>query len=33
MYLLALCVVILDEVLEKVHSLLGLDLVDFDQVL
>lgn len=31
--LLALRVVILDQVLEEVHSLLGLNLVDFDQVL
>lgn len=31
--LLALRVVILDQVLEQVHSLLGLNLVDFDQVL
>lgn len=32
-YLLALCVVILNQVLEEVHSLLGLDLIYFDQVL
>lgn len=32
-HLLALRVVILDQVLEQVHSLLGLNLVDFDQVL
>lgn len=32
-FLLALSVVILDEVLQQVHSLLGLDLVDFDQIL
>ena len=32
-YLLALCVVILDQVLEEVHPFLGLDLIDFDQVL
>lgn len=31
--LLALCVVILNQVLEEVHSLLGLDLIYFDQVL
>lgn len=32
-YLLALCVVILNQVLEEVHSFLGLDLIHFDQVL
>lgn len=32
-HLLALCVVILNQVLEEVHSFLGLDLVYFDQVL
>lgn len=32
-YLLALCVVILNQVLEEVHSFLGLDLIYFDQVL
>lgn len=32
-YLLALRVVILDQVLEEVHAFFGLDLVDFDQVL
>lgn len=32
-FLLALSVVILDEVLQQVHSLLGLNLVDFDQIL
>lgn len=31
--LLALCVVILYQVLEEVHTFFGLDLVDFDQVL
>lgn len=30
---LALSVVIFDEVLQEVHSLLRLDLVDFDQIL
>lgn len=32
-YLLALCVVILNQVLQEVHSFLGLDLIYFDQVL
>lgn len=32
-YLLALCVVILYQVLEEVHSFLGLNLIYFDQVL
>ena len=32
-YLLALSVVILNQVLEEVHSFLGLDLIYFDQVL
>lgn len=32
-YLLALCVVILNQVLEEIHSFLGLDLIYFDQVL
>lgn len=31
--LLALCMVILYQVLEEVHTFFGLDLVDFDQVL
>lgn len=33
LYLLALCMIILNEVLQEVHSLLSLDLVHFDQVL
>lgn len=32
-HLLALRVVILDEILQQVHALLGLDLVDFDEIL
>lgn len=32
-YLLALCVVILYQVLKEVHSFLGLNLIYFDQVL
>lgn len=32
-HLLALCVVILNQVLQEVHSFLGLDLIYFDQVL
>lgn len=32
-YLLALCMVILYQVLEEVHSFLGLNLIYFDQVL
>lgn len=32
-YLLALCMVVLYEVLEKVNSLLSFDLIHFDQVL
>lgn len=32
-YLLALCVIILNQVLEKVHSFLSFDLIHFDQVL
>lgn len=30
---LALCMIILDEILEEIHSLLGLNLIHFDQVL
>lgn len=32
-HLLALRVVILDEILQQVHTLFGLDLVDFNEIL
>lgn len=31
--LLALCVEILDEVLQQIHPLLDLDLIDFEEIL